>query len=43
VPGFGCDARVSEHVFEFIDDVIGQGGDQQASDRSFRHCAIFGG
>ncbi len=27
VPGFGGDARVPEHVFQFIDTVIGQGGD----------------
>ena len=27
MPGFGGDARVPEHVFEFADAVIGQGGD----------------
>lgn len=27
MPGFGRDARVPEHVFEFIHAVVGQGGD----------------
>ena len=27
VPGFGGDARVPEHVLQFADAVVGQGGD----------------
>lgn len=27
IPGFGSNARVPEHVFQFVDAVIGQGGD----------------